>query len=100
MGLRRERLTYSVWGTAYAMARGVRLLRVFKEPGSRKASFALADDYGEATEALQQWWQGDPMIGGRSLVEARRIVLEKMKYIEQQTEENTTHAAAVSTAAN
>ena len=87
----RERLTYSVWGTAYATCKGVRLLRVYREPGSRKITFALADDYGEATEALQQWWQGDPVIGGRSLVEARRIVLEKMKYVEQQTEGNNAH---------
>lgn len=95
MTAQRERLTYSVWGTAYCVAKGVRLLRVFSDPGSHKVSFALADDDGEATEALREWRSGDPMIGGRTLAEARQIVLDKLHgVIDTQNQEMMTDAAA------
>jgi hypothetical protein len=65
---------FSLWGAAFAMTRGVRLVQVI--PGVRgMAVFVLEDGDGKASQALVDWRAGNTLIDGRSLVENQRELL-------------------------
>jgi hypothetical protein len=69
---------FSLWGTAYAMTRGVRLVQVI--PGRvGRAAFLLDDSDGRATEALNEWREGHAMVNGRNLVEVQRELIVRAK---------------------
>jgi len=71
----KERKTVALWASAYALTLGVRLLEVVADSG-QKAVFVLDDSAGQATEALDTWWNGSPMVNGRDLVAARSVLLD------------------------
>jgi hypothetical protein len=73
----REKLTYSLNGAAYAVAKGVRLLRTFKEP-SGKHTLVLDDGYDQASEALREFFDGEPMVNARTYAECRRFIIDEM----------------------
>src|SRR5690242_9660122 len=94
MTLTHERATFSLWGASYAMAKGVKLLRVGHEAGG-KAIIYLDDTSAQATQALQEYWS-DPPVGARSLVESRTVLLDMIhdaRTAAKETKENTTDAA-------
>lgn len=91
----RERLTYSLNAAAYAIAKGVRLTRTFKEPGN-KSTICLDDGYDQASEALREYWEGEPLINARTYAECRRYLIEEMNSTTPQgviTNGNTSTAA-------
>lgn len=79
----RERLTWSLWGTAYALCQGVKLLRI--DYDGKKFTYVLSDDDGKATETLTAWRTGDPVVGGRTLLETRGFLLDQMNNYTQNT---------------
>lgn len=79
---RTERRTVGLWASAYALTLGVKLLRVVKDPG-QKAVFVLDDTDGIASSALNEWWNGQPVVNGRTLVAARSALLDEMTNTQQ-----------------
>lgn len=73
----REKLTYSLNAAAYAIAKGVRLLRTYRELGN-KSTIVLDDGYDQATEALREYWDGEPLINARTYAECRRYLIEEI----------------------
>jgi hypothetical protein len=90
--LMKERLTYSLNGAAYAVAKGVRLLRTYRET-SGKSTLVLDDGYGQATSALNEFWQGEPMVNAREYAECRRYLIEEINATRNNNKETTTNAA-------
>lgn len=67
--------TNSLWPAAYCLTQGVKLLYAVKENGQR-AIWIMDDTDQKATAALNDWYQGDPLVGGRSFLAARSILLD------------------------
>lgn len=80
-----QRRTVGLWASAYAMTLGVKLLQVVRDPG-QKAVFVLDDTGGQATAALNTWWNGQPIVNGRTLVAARSALLDEMTNTQQTGE--------------
>lgn len=98
MTITRERATFSLWGAAYAMAKGVRVLRVIHESGT-KAIIYLEDTYDQSTQALQEYWADVP-IGPRTLIEARATLLDMVQDAKRQTKETKEKTPDAEPAAN
>jgi hypothetical protein len=78
-----ERKTVALWASAYALTRGVRLIRV-ERGQTHKAVIVLDDTEGQATEALEVWWCATPMVNGRSLIAARSVLLDEITNVQQR----------------
>lgn len=79
----RTKRTNSLWPAAYCLTQGVKLLYAVKEPGQR-AVWILDNTDGVAEQALTDWYQGDPQVGGRSFLAARSILLDATLNTDQQ----------------
>lgn len=94
--LMKERLTYSLNGAAYAVAKGVRLLRTYRE-SSGKSTLVLDDGYGQASEALAEFWDGEPMVNARTYAECRRYLIEEINANRNHKENTSDTASAAAT---
>lgn len=71
--------TTSLWGTALAMARGVKLLGVLpRTPQRPRDAFILDNTGGRARKAMDDYLTGDPLVPLRQFITARTILLERM----------------------
>lgn len=70
-----QKRTNSLWPAAYCLTQGVKLLSTIKEPGQR-AVWILDDADGKASAALADWYNGDPLVGARTFLAARSILLD------------------------
>jgi hypothetical protein len=72
---------YSLWAGAYALAQGVRLIRI--EPGNTgRARFYFDDENGAASAAINEWRNGTAMIPGRVLMKYRTELLAAAKALQ------------------
>jgi hypothetical protein len=72
----------SLWATAYAMVRGVRLLEVLPRNGHPRNSFILDNTDNRAHFALQEYWNGTPVCHVRKLLDWHVKLLELAREVE------------------
>lgn len=65
----REHTTTDLWACAYAVARGVRLVRT--KPGYM-LTFVLDNTEGQAVRELGRWYEGDAQVSARTFAGAYR----------------------------
>jgi len=70
---------YSLWAGAYALAQGVRLLRMEPQSHNRRVRFYFDDENGAASAALTEWRNGAAIVPGRVLMKYRTELLAAAK---------------------
>lgn len=72
---------YSLWAGAYALAQGVRLVRI--EPGNTgRVRLYFDDKDGAASAAINEWRNGAALIQGRVLMKYRTELLAAAKALQ------------------
>ena len=82
-------MLYDPWAAAYALATGVRLIKVLS---GRWPEYVFEDASGQASRALGEWRQGRAMVSAKSYASAYRQVrrLTQFQPSPGTTEEATT----------
>lgn len=78
------RRTSSLWAACVALCQGVKMLGIEKAVG-QKAVWILNDEDGKASTALQEWYEGEPLVSARAMIAARSILLDAALNSDQLT---------------
>jgi hypothetical protein len=77
--------TTAIWAAALALTQGARLLEVL--PAGRhfaRSAFLFDNSDGIALKALDDYWNANPLVPFRTLMDARNQLLERVKHSERE----------------
>jgi hypothetical protein len=77
--------TTSMWGATIALARGAKLLDILPPEGRfTRAAFLLSNEDGVALKALDEYWNADPLISFRAMMNARNQIFDLLRHRERE----------------